>query len=98
MELITYREIYHEPVMMIPVPKNLQNQAFEVFFAPVISEKQYGHKNEFNLSIDTNLLDKKPHIRPKNLKNLVLSWDTLPEDLHDAFNFADLPSDNSEIF
>lgn len=35
MELITYREIYHEPVTMIPVPKNLQNQAFEVNFVAI---------------------------------------------------------------
>lgn len=90
MELTTYREIYHKPTSMIPVPEKLQNQAFEVFFAPVLTAFSRQEKSmpiQNSQSHSSNML-----------KNLVSSWDELPLELQDAFDFADLPADNADIF
>lgn len=35
MQIQVYKETYHQPVSHIDVPKDLQNQAFEVIFMPL---------------------------------------------------------------
>lgn len=35
MQIQIYKETYHQPVSHIDVPKDLQNQAFEVLFMPL---------------------------------------------------------------
>lgn len=35
MKLETYKEVYRQPISHIKVPKELQNQPFEVFFVPI---------------------------------------------------------------
>lgn len=37
MQIQVYKEVYHQPVSHIDVPKDLQHQAFEVFFMPIAS-------------------------------------------------------------
>lgn len=42
MKLETYKETYYKPIRQIDVPKELQNQPFEVFFVPIIHEVSSG--------------------------------------------------------
>lgn len=38
MQIQIYKETYHQPVSHIDVPKDLQNQAFEVLFMPITAK------------------------------------------------------------
>lgn len=40
MQIQVYKEIYHQPVNHINVPKDLHNQPFEVFFMPIVQTKK----------------------------------------------------------
>ncbi|WP_315042812.1 hypothetical protein ACGTJS_07635 [Faucicola mancuniensis] len=56
-----------------------------------------------NQPVEVHFIPKIQMILPQqseqsSLKNLLLSWDTLPDDLHDAFEFDDLPVDDKAIF
>ena len=46
MKLETYKEVYRQPISHIKVPKELQNQPFEVLFVPItISDETKANVN-----------------------------------------------------